>query len=449
MIFEPIVGISTKLGESAVNIVRISGEGSFDIVSKVWKGPRIQDAFTHTVLYGHIVDHEETIDEVMVSIFRSPRSFTTEDTVEIQCHGGSFIAMEIVKLLLREGARMAERGEFSRRAFLHGRIDLTQAESIMDMIAAKTKDQLRLANASLRGGIKELVRGMQDDLLSIIATIEVNIDYPEYDDVEMLTTEILLPRMQLLEERMHQIVHASKAGARIKNGLSTAIVGRPNVGKSSLLNSLLKEERAIVTEVSGTTRDLIEAELDLHGILIRLVDTAGIRQTEDLVEKIGIERSKKAIEQAELVLLVFDQSQPLDEQDKALLELTKDKHRILIGNKMDLGKVIDLQGEVFIPISAKENTGLDQIEHRIREMFFEGSLEEKHEAMFSNARQIALLEESHQTLLDAITTAKASIPVDLIEIDLRKAWGILGTITGESTEDDLIDTLFSKFCLGK
>ncbi|MGE0002989.1 MAG: GTPase, partial [Candidatus Izemoplasmatales bacterium] len=252
MIFEPIVSISTKLGESAVNIVRISGEGSFDIVSKVWKGPRIQDAFTHTVLYGHIVDHEETIDEVMVSIFRSPRSFTTEDTVEIQCHGGSFIAMEIVKLLLREGARMAERGEFSRRAFLHGRIDLTQAESIMDMIAAKTKDQLRLANASLRGGIKVLVRGMQDDLLSIIATIEVNIDYPEYDDVEMLTTEILLPRMQLLEERMHQIVHASKAGARIKNGLSTAIVGRPNVGKSSLLNSLLKEERAIVTEVSGT-----------------------------------------------------------------------------------------------------------------------------------------------------------------------------------------------------
>ncbi len=449
MLFDTIVGISTKLGESAINVVRISGEESLNITNKVLRGIDLSQVPTHSVHYGYIVDGKKMIDEVMVSVFLHPRSFTTEDTVEISCHGGFLIANEIVKLLLKHGARLAMNGEFTKRAYLNGRIDLTKAESIMDMISAKTLTQLQLANQQLRGDIAALVRTMQDELLEIIAQIEVNIDYPEYDDVVELTQKNIEPKIVSLIGKMEKAIEQANTGKIIREGIQTVIVGKPNVGKSSLLNSLLKEEKAIVTEVSGTTRDLIEAELNLHGILLKLVDTAGIRNTDDIVEKIGIERTKNAIEKAELVLLVLDQSESLTDLDKELLELTKKKTRILVGNKMDLGHKINIENETVIPVSAKNQLGLDLLENEVKNRFVDSSLLDNQEVILSNTRHISKLEEAEINLKDALNATKTLLPVDMIEIDLRNAWHNLGEITGEIANDTLINTLFSKFCLGK
>ncbi|MGD9910310.1 MAG: tRNA uridine-5-carboxymethylaminomethyl(34) synthesis GTPase MnmE [Candidatus Izemoplasmatales bacterium] len=449
MVFDTIVGISTKLGESAINVIRVSGDDAFEIVNKIFKGPDLSLVSSHTIHYGWIKDGERTVDEVMLSVFKKPRSFTSEDTVEINCHGGYYIANEILKLLLKNGCRLARNGEFSERAYLLGRIDLTKAESIMDVINAKTTAQLEVAHMQLRGDVFKLVSSLQDELLDIIAQIEVNIDYPEYDDAVVITRDIIEPKIIELLEKINHVLKTSNTGKVMREGIKTVIVGKPNVGKSSLLNSLLKEEKAIVTDISGTTRDLIEAELNLNGILLQLIDTAGIRDTEDTVEKIGIERTKKALNQASLVLLVIDHSQKLSIQDEELLELTKNKARIIVGNKADLGKLNELKGETIIPISAKNNSGLDLLENEVRRLFIDEALIDNHETLLSNTRHISKMEEAKQNLEDALSSAKANLPVDLIEIDVKSAWHHLGEITGTASSEDLIDSLFSKFCLGK
>jgi tRNA modification GTPase len=449
MIFDTIVAKTTANGTSAINLIRVSGNDSIEIVNKIFQGKNLEKALSHSAYYGHIMDKENTIDEVMVTVFRSPKSFTTEDIVEITCHGGNFIANEIIKLIIANGARLAENGEFTKRAYLNGRLDLTEAESIMDLVNAKTSKQLKIANSQLKGDVLRLIENLQDDVLDIIANIEVNIDYPEYDDVEEMTNDLVIPNINYLIKKIDKILKESNTGQVIRDGIKTVIIGKPNVGKSSLLNTLLKEDKAIVTEISGTTRDLIEAEYNLDGIILKLIDTAGIRQTEDLVEKIGIDRTKKAIDQADLVLLVLDQSSNLTDTDKHLLSLTKNKARIIIGNKIDLGTKINLKDEHIINISAKNNVGLDKLADEVKRLFIDEKLLSEDYAIISNLRHIGKLEETKLALEQALSAAETQVPIDMVEIDLRKAWTSLGEITGENSSDDLISTLFSKFCLGK
>jgi len=449
MIFDTIVGISTKLGESAINVIRVSGDDAFEVVNKIFKGPNLLLAKSHTIQYGYIYDGDRLLDEVLVNLYRAPKSFTAEDMIEINCHGGHYIANEIVKTLLKNGVRLALNGEFTRRAYLLGRIDLTEAEGVMDVINAKNKTQLDMAHMQLRGDVYTLVNSLQDELLDIIAGIEVNIDYPEYDDAITFTQELIKPRLETFITKIQKIIKQSNTGRVIRDGIDTVIVGKPNVGKSSLLNSLLKEEKAIVTDISGTTRDLIEAELNLNGVILNLIDTAGIRDTVDTVEKIGIERSRKAIGKASLVLLVLDQSQSLTESDHELLELTKDKTRILVGNKIDLGKKFDIENETIISISAKNQTNLEALENEVKKKFIDSELIDNHEVLLSNTRHISKVEEALDRLYDAMQATNDAMPVDMIEIDIRAAWNLLGEITGEMANDSLIDQLFSKFCLGK
>jgi tRNA modification GTPase len=449
MIFDTIIAKTTADGTSAINVIRISGQDSISIVNQIFKGADLTKKESHSIHYGYIVDGKQTIDEVMVSIFKSPRTFTTEDVVEISCHGGNFIANEILKLLLSKGARMAENGEFTKRAYLNGRLDLTEAESIMDLVNAESTRQLKLANNQLKGYVKELVKNLQDEILNIIARIEVNIDYPEYDDVVQLTNEMVLPKIKIILNKIEKIIAESETGKVIRDGIKTVIVGKPNVGKSTLLNSLLKEERAIVTDISGTTRDLIEADLNLDGIILKLVDTAGIRLTEDIIEKMGIDRTKKAIETADLVLLVLNQSEGLNKLDHELIDLTNHKPRIIIGNKIDLGNQIDLKDEAIINISAKNKEGLDQLADSVKKLFIDEKVLKSNHTILSNTRHIGKFKEVKQALLDAQNASIDGVPIDFVEIDLRKAWSSLGDITGQSTSEDLLDHLFSKFCLGK
>ncbi|MBN2504440.1 MAG: tRNA uridine-5-carboxymethylaminomethyl(34) synthesis GTPase MnmE [Bacilli bacterium] len=448
MYSDTIVAQATASGIAALNLIRVSGTEAISIVQSVFKGKNLTNVPSHSATYGHIVEGEDTIDEVMVFVYRAPNSYTREDLVEITCHGGFLASSEIIRLLIKQGARPADRGEFTNRAYINGRIDLTEAESIMDIVNAKTREQLLIAQKTLQGDTRKLVEELQKDLLFIIAQIEVNIDYPEYDDVEQLTGEIIIPRIESLLERINSILSKANTGRIIRDGIKTVIVGKPNVGKSSLLNSLLKEEKAIVTEISGTTRDLIEAEMNLDGILLKLVDTAGIRETTDTIEKIGIDRTKAAMEDADLVLLVLDQSAELTEHDKALLDVTSDKTRIIVGNKTDLGKKLDLHTEKVINISAKNHIGIDSLAAEVKTLFLKSKFDSK-DTLIANVRHIARLEQTKQCLADSLESAKAKLPIDMIEIDLRDAWSYLGEITGENSSDSLINALFANFCLGK
>lgn len=448
MLFDTIVAQATASGIAALNIIRVSGMDAISLVDKIIQGPRLEQMKSHQTAYAHVVDQEEIIDEVMVSVFREPRSFTRENMVEITCHGGAIVSSEIIKLLIRHGARLAEPGEFSKRAFIHGRIDLTMAEGIIDVVEAKTREQLILAQKSISGEIKAKVDAFQSALLEMIGIIEVNIDYPEYDDVVSMTGTILKPKLESLINDIDAIIRASERGKIVREGLSVVIVGKPNVGKSSLLNSLLKEERAIVTDVSGTTRDLIEAEMNLDGLLVKLIDTAGIRKTEDVVETIGVNRAKKAIDTADLVLLVVDQSDSLTDLDSDLLELTKTKKRILVGNKIDLGRKHDFAPEHVVDISAKNKIGLDDLAQKIREMFLESSTTSS-DLLFANERHVGIIQQARDQIGDALDAIHAHMPIDLIVIDLHGAWESLGEITGKSTTETLIDHLFASFCLGK
>ena len=436
-----IVAVATSRLEAAISIIRLSGKDVIAFVQQFFTG-KIINKESHTITYGYIKDNGEKIDEVLVNIYRGKRTFTGEEMVEINCHGGVYITNKVVDLCLHHGARLAERGEFSKRAFLNGRIDLSQAEAISDIITAKNSYASSLALKGIQGSISHFIKDLKEDLIQIITQIEVNIDYPEYEDVEELTADKLLPMSTSLIEKMNKIIEDIKL---LKDGIQTAIIGKPNVGKSSLLNAMLKEEKAIVTNIAGTTRDVVEGSVTVDDILLNMIDTAGIRETDNIVESLGVEKSKEMIKKADLVLLVIDGSKELDQEDKKLLELTEDTNRIVIINKADLGKKVDLEG---IEISAKEQDIL-ALTKEIKKKFNLGLISNQEEYYLTNARQTQLLEKAAVSLQSAIDAMKMSIPADLIVEDLYDSWSCLKEILGEQAKEDLLDELFKRFCIGK
>ncbi|HEQ9721248.1 TPA: tRNA uridine-5-carboxymethylaminomethyl(34) synthesis GTPase MnmE [Streptococcus pyogenes] len=452
--FDTITAISTPLGEGAIGIVRLSGTDALAIAQSVFKGKNLEQVASHTINYGHIIDPKTgtIIDEVMVSVMLAPKTFTRENVVEINTHGGIAVTNEILQLLIRQGARMAEPGEFTKRAFLNGRVDLTQAEAVMDIIRAKTDKAMTIAVKQLDGSLSQLINDTRQEILNTLAQVEVNIDYPEYDDVEEMTTDLLREKTQEFQSLLENLLRTAKRGKILREGLSTAIIGRPNVGKSSLLNNLLREDKAIVTDIAGTTRDVIEEYVNIKGVPLKLVDTAGIRETDDLVEQIGVERSKKALQEADLVLLVLNASEKLTDQDRALLNLSQDSNRIILLNKTDLEQKIELEQlpDDYIPISVLTNQNINLIEDRINQLFFDNAgLVEQDATYLSNARHISLIEKAVQSL-EAVNDGLAlGMPVDLLQVDLTRTWEILGEITGDAAPDELITQLFSQFCLGK
>lgn len=454
--FDTIAAISTPIGEGGISIVRLSGEDAVAIANKLFKGADLTKVPTHTIHYGHIVDPktQEVVDETMVSVLRAPKTFTREDMVEINCHGGMIVTNDILQLLLANGARMADPGEFTKRAFMNGRIDLTQAESVMDIVRAKTDKSRQVAMTQLAGGLLEKIKTMRQELLDTMAHEEVNIDYPEYD-MDDLTSQEMKKKAQEVSKQIEQLLQTAQEGKIIRNGLATAIVGRPNVGKSSLLNYLTQDDKAIVTDIAGTTRDTLEEYVSVKGVPLKLIDTAGIHHTEDKVEKIGVERSKKAIKEADLVLLLLDASQDLTAEDKRLLDLTTNKKRIIILNKQDLGTKIsqemikNLTDNPIIVTSILKQKNMDALENAIEKLFFSGIENSQNQILVTNQRQAGLLAKAKQSLEDVISGINDAMPLDLVQIDLKNAWDTLGEITGESAPDELITQLFSQFCLGK
>lgn len=439
-----IVAIATSRLEAAISIIRVSGPDCIAFVQKFFTG-KILEKPSHTINYGFIIDEGKKIDEVLVNIYRGKKTFTGEEMVEINCHGGVYITSKVLEICIKNGARMAERGEFSKRAFLNGRIDLSQAEAISDIITAKNSYATDLALKGITGNISNFIETLKEDLIQIITQIEVNIDYPEYDDVEELTASSLLPKSSNLLAEMNEILENSKNIKLIKEGIKTVIIGRPNVGKSSLLNALLDEDKAIVTDIAGTTRDIVEGSISIDGIVLNMIDTAGIRETDDIIESIGVEKSKELVHQADLVLLVIDGSQELSEEDRQLLELTKDAARIIVINKIDQGIKVDLQG---IKISAKDNQ-IGDLVAEIKRMFELGKIIDNNDYILTNARQMMLLQRASQSLNQAVAAMKLSVPTDLIVTDLYECWNNLKEILGEKAKEDLLDELFKRFCIGK
>ena len=458
--FDTIAAISTAPGEGAIGIVRISGEDAIRIADEVYrlKEKRLKEQPSHTIHYGHIVDpkNDEVIDEVMVTVLRAPKTFTREDVVEINCHGGIVAINRILQLVLRMGARLAEPGEFTKRAFLNGRIDLSQAEAVMDLIRAKTDKSMQMAMRQLDGELSKLIQNLRQEILNTLAQVEVNIDYPEYDDVEEMTLQLLREKTQQVSQGIRVLLNTASQGKILRDGLKTAIVGRPNVGKSSLLNVLLREEKAIVTDIAGTTRDTIEEYVNVRGVPLQLIDTAGIRETDDVVERIGVERSRKALNEADFVLLILNQSEELMDEDLRLLEQTKDFKRIILLNKTDLPTKIDMDkvkefvtDSEIVTTSMLKKEGIDQLEEKIADYFFQGQMNERDATYLSNTRHIALLEKAEQALQEVANGVDMGMPVDLIQIDFTRAWDLLGEITGDTVQDELLTQLFSQFCLGK
>ena len=458
--FDTIAAISTAPGEGAIGIVRISGDLAISIASSIYQcgTKQLEEQKTHTIHYGHIVDPKsgEVYDEVMVSVLRAPKTFTREDIVEINCHGGIVAINRVLQLVLRMGARLAEPGEFTKRAFLNGRIDLSQAEAVMDLIRAKTDKSMQLAMRQLDGQLSHLIQNLRQEILNTLAQVEVNIDYPEYDDVEEMTLQLLREKTQQVLQGIRALLNTASQGKILRDGLKTAIVGRPNVGKSSLLNVLLREEKAIVTDIAGTTRDTIEEYVNVRGVPLQLIDTAGIRETNDVVEKIGVERSRKALKEADFVLLLLNQSETLQEEDIRLLETTKGMKRIILFNKTDLPSKLSkediapyAQVEEIVTTSMLNKEGIDQLEEKIAGYFFQGQMNERDATYLSNTRHIALLEKAEQALVEVQNGIEMEMPVDLIQIDFTRAWDLLGEITGDSVQDELLTQLFSQFCLGK
>ena len=439
-----IAAIATSRLEAAISIIRLSGKDVIAFVQSFFSG-RIIDKKTQTLTYGYIMDGDEKVDECLVSIYRGKHTFTGEERVEINCHGGVFITRKVFNLCIRKGARLAQRGEFSKRAFLNGRIDLSQAEAISDMVTANNDEAAKLALRGIQGNISHFIKDLKEDLIQIITQIEVNIDYPEYDDVEELTAEKLLPRSVSLREKMDDIIQRSRHVSLMKDGISTVIVGKPNVGKSSLLNALLDEEKAIVTDIAGTTRDIVEGTIRLDSVVLNMIDTAGIHETKETIEKMGVEKSLSLIDKADLVLVVVDGSSPLDEEDQRILEKTKDTNRIIIINKADLGCVVDLEG---IQISAKEMK-IDALTNYIKDSFDFSSMNGQDAQVVANERQLSLLMKASKSLDAAISAMRLSVPVDLIVEDLYDSWNALKEILGEQAKEDLLDELFSRFCVGK
>ena len=435
-----IVAIATSRLEAAISMIRVSGPDCIAFVQKFFTGKIIEKP-SHTINYGYIIDDGKRIDEVLVNIYRGTRTFTGEEMVEINCHGGS----RVLEVCIKNGARMAERGEFSKRAFLNGRIDLSQAEAISDIITAKNSYATDLALKGISGSISGFIEDLKEDLIQIITQIEVNIDYPEYDDVEELTASSLLPRSANLLTKMNKILDDSKNIKLVKEGIKTVIIGRPNVGKSSLLNALLREDKAIVTNIAGTTRDIVEGSISIDGVVLNMIDTAGIRETDDIIESMGVEKSKELIHQADLVLLVIDGSQSLSSEDMQLLELTEDATRIIVLNKADQGTKVDLDG---IVISAKDNQ-ISTLTEEIKKMFELGKIIDNNDHILTNARQTMLLQRASQALKQAVEAMEMMVPTDLIVTDLYECWNNLKEILGEKAKEDLLDELFKRFCIGK
>lgn len=457
--FDTIAAISTALGEGAIGIVRLSGTQAVEIADTVFKNKDLTQVPSHTIHYGHIINpknNDKVIDEVMVSVLRAPKTFTREDVVEINCHGGMVVVNQVLQTVLQHGARLAQPGEFTKRAFLNGRIDLSQAEAVMDLIRAKTDTSMSLALKQVDGQLSQMIKTLRQDILNTLAQVEVNIDYPEYDAVEEMTLSLMKERAVVVKRDLENLLQNAQQGKILRDGLQTAIIGRPNVGKSSLLNRLLKEEKAIVTDIAGTTRDTIEEYVNVRGVPLKLVDTAGIRQTDDVVEQIGVERSKVAVEQADFVMVVLNQSEELSSEDVALLEMTAHKKRLVLLNKMDLLSQLNRETlfehvvkENVIELSVLNNFGIDLLEEKIAEWFFAGNVNEKDASFVSNVRHIALIQQAIERLDDVLQAVEMEVPVDLIQIDMTRAWELLGEITGDTVQDELLTELFSQFCLGK
>lgn len=448
---DTIAAISTALGVGAISIIRVSGNQAIEIVNKIFDRDILKKK-SHTIHYGHIMEQEKIIDEVLISIMRAPRTFTREDVVEINCHGGIATTKKVLELLLLNGCRPADPGEFTKRAFLNGRIDLTQAEGIMDLISSKTEKSRMLAINELNGNVSNLIKELRQEIVTILANIEVNIDYPEYEDVEIMTNEILIPKIAQIKEKMKDILNKSENGKMIKEGIKTAIIGRPNVGKSSLLNYLLEEDKAIVTDIAGTTRDIVEGNINIDGILLNIVDTAGIRKTDDIIESIGISKSMEIMEQSDLVLLILNNNDKLSQEDRQLLEKIKEKNHIIIVNKIDLEQKIEMDeinSDSIIYMSMKNNKGVDNLKDKIKQLFHLEQLETEDMTYLTNARSISILKKCLESIAEIERGIKENQPIDMVEIDIKTVWDNLGEIIGETYQDELITQLFSQFCLGK
>lgn len=458
MELDTIAAISTPIGEGAIGIVRLSGSKALHIANKIFKGPDLFEVKSHTIHYGKIIepDTEQLVDEVMTTVMLAPRTYTREDVVEINCHGGIVAVNRVLQLLLEHGARLAEPGEFTKRAFLNGRIDLSQAEGVMDLIRAKTDKAMTVAVNQVDGRLSSLIQRLRNELIETVAHVEVNIDYPEYDDVEEMTHELLNEKTREVHKEIERLLQVAKQGKILREGIKTGIIGRPNVGKSSLMNTFVQESIAIVTEIPGTTRDTIEEYVNIRGVPLRLIDTAGIRETEDIVERIGVERSRQVLKESDLLLFVLNNSEPLTKDDEQLFEAIKGLQAIIILNKTDLPRKIDIdkvkqlaEGRPIIEVSILEEEGIDRLEEAIAELFYSGEVEGDDFTYVSNARHIQLLNEAKKALEDAMSALEMDIPIDIVQIDITRTWELLGEIIGDTASEALIDQLFSQFCLGK
>lgn len=452
---DTICAIATSQGVGAIAIIRVSGEDSISIVNKIFKGKNLEKVETHTINYGHIIDKDNNvIDEVLVSVMKAPRTFTAEDTVEINTHGGISPTNKTLELLLESGCRLAEPGEFTKRAFLNGRIDLLEAEAVMDMIDSKTEQQRKMAINQISGKVSSLINDLRNDMVQIISNINVNIDYPEYDDVEIMTNNVLVPKIQNLKIRIEKILKESENGKIIKEGIKTSIIGRPNVGKSSLLNNLLEEDKAIVTDIAGTTRDIVEGQISINGVLLNMIDTAGIRETNDLVESIGVEKSLKIMEESDLILFMVNNNEEITDDIVELLNKIGDKNYLLVINKIDLERKINLdkikvEKSKIVELSVKDNKGIDDLKNKIIELFNLNSLETKDPTYLSNTRSLSILRRCLDAIKEVENGLINDMPIDMIELDIKNIWEELGKINGTSYEEELLDEMFSRFCLGK
>lgn len=452
---DTIAAISTGMTNSGIGIVRISGSEALEIADRVYKGKEtITEVPTHTIHYGHIMDGEETVDEVLVMVMRGPRTFTGEDTVEINCHGGTYVVSRVLETVLKAGARPAEPGEFTKRAFLNGRIDLSQAEAVIDVINAQNDYAVKSSVSQLKGSVSKKVKALRERILYQIAFIESALDDPEHISLDGYEEE-LSGKLDDMTGEMEKLVRSADSGRVVSEGIRTVILGKPNAGKSSLMNVLLGEERAIVTDIAGTTRDTLEEHIHMHGISLNIIDTAGIRETEDLVEQIGVNRAKVAADEADLIIYVVDGSRELDENDAQIMELIRDRKAVVLLNKTDLETVISEEllqaktGKTVISISAKEETGIDKLEKTIQNLFYEGSIDFNDEVLITNVRHKTALQNALKSLYMVKQSIENQMPEDFLTIDLMDAYEQLGTIIGEAVEDDLVNEIFGKFCMGK
>ena len=455
---DTIAAIATAPGEGGIGIIRISGEKSLQVAQSIFKsksGKMIKDYNARTLIYGTVVDNEKVIDEVLVAYMKGPNSYTAEDVIEINCHGGFISVKKILELILSKGVRLAEAGEFTKRAFLNGRIDLSQAEAIIDVIKSKTDMAHEVAHSQLEGSLAKKIKDLRMNVTEVLAHLEVSIDFAE-EDVEEITYQTLEEKALELRNEIKKLYDTAESGKILRDGLKTVIVGKPNVGKSSLLNSILGENRAIVTDIAGTTRDVIEEFVNIKGIPLKIVDTAGIRETEDVVEKIGVEKSRESFSTADLVIMVLDASRKLSEEDMEILESLKNKKTIVLLNKMDLEPQIELEkieefvnSEDIIKISALKHQGIEELQDKIEAMVYHGSVKNSSNLMITNSRHKDALFKAYESINDAISAIEQRMPYDFIEVDFKNIWDYLGYINGDTVREDLLDTIFANFCIGK